>query len=181
MAVTFLGCGGGQPRLYKISIDQSPLNSLPATCYFESKIPQTRFTSSNLTTEGNWYVWDDIDSVQQLDLGNMGFPKLGDAEPIDVIDNFLVSGTDMVFTGTWTEQLLPQANLGNYSYTKTQSVTVTFKDMGATANGTIDLVSNYVCTNCINGNNDGKVSCATTLNFTGRRIDSEQLTAYGAP
>jgi hypothetical protein len=180
VAVLACGCGGNsQPSLYKISVDPSPLLSLPASCYHENKIPDVRYTASNLQMEYDWYVWNGAHDTQNLDLNSAKFPQMGDSDQIENITDYVVSGTDDVFTGTWTEQLVPQPD--SYSYVKTQSITVKFDSLGPTASGTITLVSNYSCTNCIHGENDGHVSCSASLNFSGRRIDADEQADYKGP
>ena len=175
-AVLFLACNTGQPRIYKIAVDQSPILTLPPTCYSNNEIPggTIRYQETNLRQDMEWVIWDGVEGKQYLDLqmGGGSF-DLGDAAPITVAE--LIEGQDNVFVGTRTTSRLPDAN--NYSYVRTRTVTVTFEDQGATPKGTIDLVSNYTCTNCAQGETEqpGNKNCSTRMNFVGHRVDTQRI------
>lgn len=182
-AVALFGCNTGQPRIYRVAVDESPLRTLPPACFSNNEIVggTERETVTNWREETEWVIWDGVNSAgdtkQFLDLGEgQSFP-LGDAQPVTVVG--VIEGADNVFVGTQTVSLLPDAN--NYSNVRTKTITVTFEEQGAAPKGTIDLVSNYTCTNCAMGETEqkGNKNCSTRLNFVGRRIDVSQQTFYG--
>jgi hypothetical protein len=180
MAAVFalVACNSGQPRLYKIAVDTSQLGNLPATCYLDNAQPTVRETASNLMREMEWALWDGVDGIRFLDLGSADW-QLGHAETIGNVGELIQSNADdnKLFTGTYSRTQLPTQANPSYTNTQTQSVTVRFEELGATASGTIRLRSQYTCSNC--QNNDFKVAdCAAELKFTGRRIDADSQSFY---
>jgi hypothetical protein len=177
-AVALLACNSGQPTTYRVAVDESPRLALPPTCFANNEIPggTERSTVNNLRTEYNWNLWDGVDGKQYLDLGTASFP-LGHAAPITIDD--LIEGSDNVFVGTRTTTRLPDTN--NYSNVRTRTVTVTFENQGTSPTGTIDLVSNYTCTNCQQGETEqvGNKNCSTRLNWQARRIDVDRISVHG--
>lgn len=172
VAAGAIGCNSGQPRIYRIAIDPSPLTSLPPSCYQGNAVSTLRTIGTNLRSEVQWVVWDGTEGKQYLDLGAFAV-KLGDADTVTV--GSMIEGQDRVFSGQLVEQKLPDPN-SQYTYTKTLSLVVTWDDMGAAPRGTIDASSMYTCTSC--NNNDNKVNCAAKFNFVGRRIDTAQNSEY---
>lgn len=176
-AAAFLGCNGGQPRIYHVAIDKTPLLSLPQTCYSNNQIEggSTRTTLTNWRDEAEWVIWDGTDGKQYLDMGSSTQFDLGDAESISVIG--LIEGQDDTFVGTRTATRLPDNSGNNYSNVRTKTITVKFDNQGAAPTGTLDLVSNYTCTNCADGETEfpGNKTCNTRLNFSARRVDTQRI------
>lgn len=175
-AVALFGCNSGQPRIYHVAVDPTPLLSLPASCFANNstEMNTSRTTISNWRSEYEWVIWDGADGKQYLDLGGSTHFDLGDAQPVDVIG--LIEGQDGTFVGSETRVHLDTNNSG-YTNTRTKSLTVTFEDQGAAPKGTLDLVSNYTCTNCADGETEmpGNKNCSTRLTFSGRRVDTQRI------
>ncbi len=172
MVAGLVGCNTGQPRIYRIAIDNSPLTSLPPSCYQNNTVSTLRSIGTNLRSETQWTVWDGVENKQYLDVGSLSI-KLGQADSVTV--GSMIEGADKVFSGQLVEQKLPDPN-SQYTYTKTLSLIVSFDDMGAAPKGTIEVSSQYTCTSC--NNNDNKVNCAAQLAFTGRRVDASNTAIY---
>lgn len=174
--LVLLACNTGQPRIYKVAIDASPLGNLPATCYVNNELPnnQTRTTYTNLRLEQEWVIWDGVENKQYLDMGSVQF-GLGDAAPVVVAE--LIEGTENVFSGSRTDTQLPDPNANNHSSVRTRTVTVAFDDQGTTPTGTITVLSNYTCTNCFPNETeaDGNKSCTTQMKFVGHRVDTQRI------
>ncbi len=166
------GCGASQPRIYMISMDGSPLASLPPSCYLNNTVSTLREIGTNLREELQWVLWDGVENKQYLDIGPFSV-RLGQADQISV--GSMIEGSDKVFSGQLVEQKLPDPN-SQYTYTKTLSVIVSFNDLGASPVGSVDLSSQYTCTACTN--NDNKVNCAAKLNFVGRRVDGTNYIGF---
>ncbi|MBX5484212.1 MAG: hypothetical protein IRZ16_20490 [Myxococcaceae bacterium] len=179
-AVALSACNTGQPRIYRVAVDLSPVLNLPPTCFSNNEIPggTVRQSVTNWRGEYEWVIWDGVDGKQYLDLGEGATFDLGDAAPISVVG--VIEGQDNTFVGTETISRLPDNN--NYSYVRTKVITVTFNDQGASPTGTVDLNSSYTCTNCADGETEqpGNKNCSTRLNFTARRIDASPTTGYGS-
>ena len=179
-ALALTACNTGQPRIYRVAVDPSPVLNLPPTCYSNNEIPggTVRDSVTNWRSEFEWVIWDGVDGKQYLDLGEGETFPLGDAAPISVYG--IIEGQDNTFVGTETTSRLPDNN--NYSYVRTKTITVTFEDQGTSPKGTVDLVSNYTCTNCAQGETEqkGNKNCSTRLNFAGRRIDASPTTGYSS-
>ncbi len=182
--VALFGCNTGQPRINGVAVDVSPLFALPATCFSNNEIVggSQRATVTNWRSETDWVIWDGVNAAgetkQYLDLGEGQTFQLGDADPVTVIG--VIEGADNVFMGNQQVTRLPDANNNNYSNVRTKTITVTFEEQGTSPKGTIDLVSNYTCTNCAPGELEqpGNKTCSARLNFVGRRIDVDQQTSY---
>ena len=123
-----------------------------------------------------WVIWDGVENKQYIDIGNFSV-SLGDTDPVNVGN--MIEGSDKVFSGQLVEQQLPVTG-SNYTYTKTASVIVTFDDMGIAPKGSIDLSSNFACTDCGpgTGHPNGPITCAVKLTFVGRRVDVSNMAAY---
>jgi hypothetical protein len=169
LALLIVGCGGGisgNPTVYRIAVDQTALESLPAECFVDQAVPTTRENSENIRSGGQWTLWEGSTARQFLEVGTFVVAGLGNAAPVDV-GGVLESADKMNFTGRKTERTVQPGT--QYSSVRTLTLTVHFDEMAATTRGTIDVSSEYQCTDC--ANNDGQVSCAAKLTFNGRRID----------
>jgi hypothetical protein len=174
VAITAVGCNPGQPRIYRVAIDDSPLASLPPSCYLNNTIVPVRSIKTNLRDQREWTLWDGLENKQYLDTNGYSL-TLGQADPVSV--GSMIEGADKVFSGQLVTQRLPDQANPNYTYTKTLSLVITVEDLGAAPKGTIDASSKYTCTNCTN--NDGKVpECSAKLNFSGRRVDGSNVNNY---
>ncbi len=158
----------------------SPVLSLPNTCYSNNELPaaDTRHIHTNLRSEYEWVVWDGVDGKQYLSMGEVNFP-LGHAMAIQLGRDEVIEGTDGLFAGTRTQTRNPEQGT-NYSYVRTRTLTVNWENMGTSPNGTIDLVSNYVCNNCSPGESElpNNKNCSTRLTWSGRRIDVERIAGH---
>jgi hypothetical protein len=177
VAVVAVGCNAGQPRIYQLAIDGSPLTSLPPTCYLGNTINPIRDIQTNLRSDQRWTIWDGVEGKQYLDIGTYAV-QLGGADPVTGMG--MIEGSDRSFSGQKITQGLPgqPGKDPNYTFTKTLSLVVTFDDLGASPKGTIAASSKYTCTNC-GTNNDNKVAdCSANLPFVSRRIDASNMNIY---
>ncbi len=179
-AAFLMACNGGQPTTYIVAIDESPLGALPPTCYANNELPSstTRQTYANLRGEYEWVVWDGIDGNQYLSIGGANF-DLGHAAPIALDTNEVIEGKDNLFAGSRTSTRIPEQGTG-YSFVRTRSITVSFDNQGTSPTGTIDLSSNYVCTNCAQGETEqvGNKNCSTRMSWAGRRVDVDRMAVH---
>lgn len=179
--LSLVGCLQGQPRIYRVAIDETPVRTIAVpSCFRNNNLPAGRgnITEQNYRSEDEWVVWNGVDQTEYLDLGTKSW-NLGDSPTIRVSD--LIEGTDKTFSALRNEQK-PIAD--QYTEARQTQVSVKFTDYSAVPVGTISLNSQYAC---IKGRNDCPVgdlspqdaaSCTSSLNFTARRIDAQQLTAY---
>ena len=179
--LSLAGCLQGQPRLYRVAVDATPVRTIAVpSCFRNNNLPAGRgnITEQNYRSEDEWVVWNGVDQTEYLDLGTKSW-NLGDSPTIRVSD--LIEGTDKTFSALRNEQK-PIAD--QYTEARQTQVSVKFTDYSAVPVGTISLNSQYAC---IKGRNDCPVgdlspqyaaSCSSSLNFTARRIDVQQITAY---
>lgn len=176
--IAALSACNNQPSLYKIAMTMDPLLiSLPTTCWVGNAPPPSQQVKSleNIRTEHEWMIWDGTES-QYLEMNHgqefVTF-NLGDAATIFV--GFLIEGDGTEFASDL--QTLTQEPTTGYSEVRRQAVKVTFDSLGATAEGTVDLTSNFDCTGtpCTDAIRDqeGNKSCTASVPFVGRRIDYE--------
>lgn len=175
------GCNGGQPRIYRVSVDTTPLRTIAdPSCYKNGQLPSgQQETLSNFRTEAQWVIWDSGDGKQYLDTGSNHF-QIGDAPEI-VVQDVIECGS--ACTGTFQGARTvtnPFPGFQNTTETRQTSITVTFNDEGAAPAGTVQLRAQYACVgNCPNPNPvPDSVSCATQLSFEARRIDTSRIEAY---
>lgn len=176
-----LGCNGGQPRIYRVAIDETPIRTIAVpSCFRNNNLPAGRgnITEQNYRVENEWVIWTGVEQTEYLDLGTQVY-KLGDAPDIRVND--LIEGTDKTFSALRNEQ----KPIGDqYTEARQTQISVKFDDYSFAPKGTISLNSQYAC---IKGRADCPVgdasppdaaSCSSALNFVARRIDAQQITAY---
>jgi len=176
-ALVFVGCNNGQPRLYKIAVDASPLLNLPSQCYLDNTQPNQRYSVTKLMMEQEWAIWDGADGQRFLDLGNASW-QLGEADRISFNGLLIESSKDdnLLFNGQQSSTRLPEQG-STYSNTLTQSIVVKFDSLGSTASGSFTVTTQYTCSNC--QNNDNKIAnCSAKFDFTGRRIDADNQNMY---
>lgn len=188
-AVAFCACNAGQPRTYRVAIDESPLNVTDATCFKNGSIPSYPSSTSNLFAEQQWVVWDaslsDGTPVQYLDFGTQSF-KLGHSPGVqfdELIRSFSGSNPG-VFIGQRLTSKVSPSNGGTYVQTATSIVTVSFSDLGAAPSGTLVVESKYACSGLGGGAcpleqdvMDPK-SCKVSMPFNARRIDVARIATY---
>lgn len=179
--ISFAGCLQGQPRLYRVALDETPVRTVNTpTCFRNSELPANRnnIVEQNYRSEDEWVIWNGVDQTEYLDLGSQAW-KLGDAPEILVTD--LIQGMDKAFSAARNVQS-PISD--QYIELRQTTVAVRFNDYSAAPTGTVSLTSQYACTKargeCPQGTavaNDA-ASCTASLNFVARRIDVQQSTAY---
>ena len=179
--LSLVGCLQGQPRIYRVAVDETPVRTIAVpSCFRNNNLPAGRgnITEQNYRAEDEWVIWNGVDQVEYLDLGTKSW-ELGDAPTIRVSD--LIEGTDKTFSALRNEQ---KPIMDFYTEARQTQVSVKFTDYSAVPVGTISLDSQYAC---IKGRNDCPVgdaspqdaaSCKSSLNFTARRIDVQQFTVY---
>lgn len=179
LAVGMISCGGGQPRTYKVAINQTALAALPTSCYRTNNAPQNTTAVTSGFVDSEWTIWDGPADKQYLDIGTNTW-VLGDANAVvtgtasNVNPNnptlpSLIEGSQKTFT----EQRVFTRNTVSPAEVDTRSVTVTFDDVpGDTAKGHIDVSSHYTCSNC------GLPSCDASLPFVGRKINAQPSVIY---
>jgi hypothetical protein len=173
-AVGLIGCGGGDPKVYRVSVDASPLNALPNTCYTKNELPNPRDTETNLRTEVPVAIWSGADKVVYLDLNNLGSAPLGDATPVPVAG--IIEGTDKSFSSTRVQDVSPTQANNNLQSKDTQTIAVTFDKMDATATGSFTLTSTFSCNQTENCQR--VPTCTVTLPFTARQVAARNSFGY---
>lgn len=179
--LSLAGCLQGQPRLYRVALDETPVRTVNTpTCFRNSELPAGRNNTSeqNYRSEDEWVIWSGVDQTEYLDLGTQAW-TLGDAPVIRVSD--LIEGTDKTFNASRNVQT-PVSD--QYIELRQTTVSAKFDDYSAVPVGTIALNSQFACTKargeCPTGQNlaNDAASCSANLKFVARRIDVQQLTAY---
>ncbi len=179
--LALVGCNQGQPRIYRVAVDATPVRTIAVpSCFRNNNLPAGRgnITEQNYRSEDEWVIWNGIDQTEYLDLGTQVF-KLGDAPTININD--VIEGTDKTFSALRNVQKPIQ---DFYTEARQTQISVKFNDYSFAPVGTIALNSQYAC---IKGRNDCPVgdaspedaaSCSSQLNFVARRIDVTQTTVY---
>lgn len=179
--LALVGCNTGQPRIYRVAVDQTPVRTIAVpSCFRNNNLPAGRgnITEQNYRVEDEWVIWNGVEQTEYLDLGTQVF-NLGDSPTIRVSD--LIEGTDKTFSALRNEQK-PISDF--YTEARQTQISVKFNDYSFAPTGTIALNSQYAC---IKGRNDCPVgdlspadaaSCSSQINFVARRIDAQQGTSY---
>jgi hypothetical protein len=169
-----LGCGGGQPEVYRVALETAPLNNLATTCYRSGQAPnpnedQTR----NLVGQQQWVLWDGVEKTKYLEVPDINV-DLGQAERVSIDDG---GGNDVIQAVknddgkyVFTAERVQVAT----DFTLTATAVYSFEDLGGTAKGSLTLRSTCAGTGCTN-----RPSCETTLGFVGRRIKVDPEVQYG--
>jgi hypothetical protein len=165
-------CGGGQPRIFKVAINQTALEALVATCYRNSTPPTDTVTTTNGFVARDWTLWDGVGDKQYLDVG-VNTWQLGHANPVQTGGasssslSPVIEGSGKVFSQS------KQINKTASGETDVRALTITFTETpGATAMGTINLKSTYTCAGC------GQPSCEANLDFSGRKVEGDPTIIY---
>ncbi|HEY0882258.1 MAG TPA: hypothetical protein VGD87_12035 [Archangium sp.] len=174
-------CNTGQPRIYRVAIDATPVRTIAVpSCFRNNNLPAGRgnISETSYRSEDEWVIWNGIDQTEYLDMGTQTF-NLGDAPTIRIND--LIEGTEKNFAAQRSEQKPIQ---DFYTEARQTQIAVKFNDYSFAPTGTIALTSQYAC---INGRNPcptgdasptDAASCSSTINFVARRIDAQHITAY---
>jgi hypothetical protein len=170
------GCnilGNSDPELYRVALSVAP-SPLPTTCYRSGAAPtDTPDTQTNTVSEEEWVLWDGIDGVKYLDIGdntiraNMAHAPDVDLD-VDAIEGKENDDGKYVFTVERTEH--------GTDGTIVTAATYTFDDIGQTVEGTMTLRSSCAGADC--GTNN-QLSCEYSRRFVGRRVDAERFTGAG--
>lgn len=175
------GCNMGQPRLYRVAIDESPLKTIKTpTCYRNSNLPGGPSDVDTYRAEKEWVIWNGVSGKEYLDLGTLSY-KLGDSPTITVLGLIEGDGAERSFAAVRTEAR-PAGDL--YTEQRQMQIAVKFDDYSASPVGTVSLQSTYACSNnrasCPTGDQapPDAASCNAVLNFVARRIDVTNGTSY---
>ena len=184
--LTLVGCNQGQPRLYRVAIDATPIRTISSpSCFRNNNLPAGRGnrTEQNYRLEDEWVIWNGTEQTEYLDLGTQSF-DLGDSPTIRVTD--LIEGTDKSFSALRNEQKPVD---DKWTEARQTQISVKFNDYSFSPTGAIALNSQYACiknrVGCPGTENTPNdlappdaASCNISLNFVARNIDAQRITAY---
>ncbi len=190
--LALVGCSAGQPRIYRVAVDDSNLRLIStSSCFRNNQLPTGRSnsTETGFRAEDEWVIWNGIsndkgEQIEYLDLGAQSF-KVGDAPTITVGN--LIEGTQKTFSALRGVQ---EPISDSYTHARQTQITVKFDDYSASPVGTIALNAQYACiknrVGCPGGPEGtpsdlappDAASCTTSLSFVARRIEVQQMTAY---
>jgi hypothetical protein len=178
------GCNFGQPRLYRVALDETPIRTIAApTCFRNSNLPGGRgnVNTVNYRTENEWVIWAGTGTIEYLDLGQQTY-NLGDAPTITVSELIEGNATDRAFSG---QRTVARPFSDQYTEQRQTSIQVKFDDYSFSPVGSVTLNSTYACIDgsrgkCPTGDQAAQdaASCSATLNFVARRIDYTNGTSY---
>ena len=184
--LSLVGCNQGQPRLYRVAIDATPIRTISVpSCFRNNNLPAGRGnrTEQNYRQEDEWVIWNGTEQTEYLDMGTQSF-DLGEAPTIRVVD--LIEGTDKSFSALRNEQ---KPISDQWTEARQTQISVKFNDYSFSPTGAIALNAQYACIKNRVGcpGNEGTpqdlappdaASCTASLNFVARKIDAQQITAY---
>lgn len=70
--VALVGCNNGQPRIYRVAVDETPVKTIAVpSCFRNNNLPAGRgnITEQNYRSEDEWVIWQGVDATEYLDLG----------------------------------------------------------------------------------------------------------------
>lgn len=179
-----VACSGGEPQIYRVAIDETPIRTLTIpSCFKGNVVPNDRQSvdEQNFRKDDDWAIWDGADK-QYLDLGSQQW-KLGSAPTIDVGD--LIEGSGVANAAgkyEFSARRTQNSQSGNVQESRQTTVTVTWDDYSAAPTGNIQLTSTYACVgqdcNAISGAVPDSASCSLAINFAARRVDAQPMTMY---
>jgi hypothetical protein len=178
LALSGLGCGilgSSEPELYRVALSAAP-NPLPVTCFragTPAPNPNTTDSQTSTVDEAQWVLWEGIDDVWYLDVGNNTVQaNMGHAPNLsieaDAIEGKKNDDGKYVFVTEVTDR--------ETDSTEVNRVTFTFDDVGSTVEGTVNFFSSCTGTGCGTGN---ALTCEYSRRFVGRRIDADRFTGAG--
>lgn len=166
-----LGCGGSQPAIYRVAIERLTVANLPQTCYRAGQAPTTiPDKTTNMVDEEQWVYWEGVEDVSYLDIGTISY-NMGQAQRVNMAGDSIRGGKKddaYVFMAERTE-----TESTNEVYNT--AATYTIDKLGQTLEGRLTLRSACVGTDCL-----GTPTCEVSLAFVGRKINTDQLSLYGA-
>ena len=74
--LSLVGCNQGQPRIYRVAVDATPVRTIAVpSCFRNNNLPAGRgnITEQNYRSEDEWVIWNGIDQTEYLDLGTQTF------------------------------------------------------------------------------------------------------------
>lgn len=166
------GCLNSDPELYRVALSATP-STLAATCYRNNTVPTTiPDQQTNTVTEEDWVLWDGVDGVKYLDVGdNRVTASMGDAPGVNIVVDAIEGKKNddgkYVFTVERTER--------DSDETVVTKATYTFDDVGQTVEGTVTFNSSCTGTGC-----GPQLSCEYSRNFVGRRVDGDRFINAGS-
>jgi hypothetical protein len=163
-----LGCGSEQPELYRVAVDVKPLVALPGSCYQTGNAPPSGNRNDGVVLPIQWMLWTGLDEHRYLEPGSFSV-RLGDAGEVGLNGLGLEGrvGDESVF-GSELVRVFPEQTI-------TQQVTITFTELGATAQGTMEL-----SLRCTPGSVPCPPDCSVSLPFNARRLDVDAEALYFA-
>jgi hypothetical protein len=178
LALSGLGCGilgSSDPELYRVAVSAAP-SPLPQTCFragTPAPSPTTTDTLTSTVDEAQWVLWEGIDDVWYLDVGNNSLSaEMGHAPGInisaDAIEGRKNDNGQYIFTTELTDRETDR--------TEVNRVTFTFEDVGSTVEGSVSFFSSCTGTGCGQGN---ALTCEYARRFVGRRVDADRFTGAG--
>ena len=96
--LSLAGCLQGQPRLYRVAVDVTPVRTIAVpSCFRNNNLPAGRgnITEQNFRSENEWVIWNGTDQTEYLDIGTQTY-NLGDAPTIRITE--VIEGTDKTFS-----------------------------------------------------------------------------------
>ncbi len=184
--VALVGCNSGQPRIYRVAVDETLIRTISnPSCFVNNNLPtgQGNRTEQNYRSEKEWVIWQGTtnaagEQVEYLDLGNQSW-TLGQSPAINITD--IIEGSNKTFSALRAVQ---SPVLDQYTYARQTNIAVTWEDYSYSPKGTIALQSQFACinnrANCpAPATEPDAASCSVTVNFVARRIEAQHMTVYG--
>lgn len=170
-AVSFLGCGGNQPSIYRVAVQRLTAENIPSTCYQTGQAPTTiPDKSTHLVDQQQWVVWEGVEDAVYLEPGALNY-TMGQAERVVIsADAIQGSKADGKYTFETTRTLIDSA-----TETNTTSAIFTIDKLGGTIEGSLALHSQCAGSGCSNS-----PTCDITLTYSGIKIDADQFSLYTA-
>jgi hypothetical protein len=169
MTSGLLGCGGSQPSIYRVAIDRLTPATVPTACYRAGQAPTAPDKTTNMVDTEQWVFWEGVEDVSYLDIGDIGY-NMGQAQGIDISGDAIQGEKnddgEYIFKAERTET-------ESATEIYTTSATYTIEKLGETIEGTLALRSACAGTDC-----GGTPTCDVSLNFVGRKINTDQLSVY---
>jgi hypothetical protein len=170
LASGLLGCGEAQ-RYYRVAIDETPLRSLPTTCYRTAPTPtDPSDRTDNMVDVEQWIVWDGVEGQRYLQVGHVGY-AVGEAYGVAINGDAILSVAEADKPTFIAERILSSG--GSTPRVITTRATYTFDSLGDTVQGSLVLSS--VCT----GSTCDRPNCEASLRFSGRILDADPMLVVG--
>lgn len=163
--LTLAACGGSNPRVYLVAIDQQAYapGTVPTSCNGD-QVSETKDVYTNLRAGTEWELWDGVNGKQYLDVGTT-FQGL----PLDLIE-----GDGKAFNGTYVSTYIDPDKNGN-TFTTTQNLAVSFEELGASAQGTVSRATTRTCSFADQGFCDAPNTKAYSCSYSPAPIVGRQV------